>query len=49
MKNNEKVALAAVTENGYALEFVSEKLRDNEKVVMVAVSKHGLNLEFASD
>ena len=41
LKADMEVALAAVTNDGLALEFVSSELRANKQVVLAAVSQNG--------
>jgi len=48
VKNNEKVVLAAVQQNGYSLEYASEEMKNNETVVLDAVQKAGRSLVHAS-
>lgn len=48
IRDNERVVLAAVIQNGYALEYASERLRDDPVVVTAAVSQNGFALWFAS-
>ena len=40
--------LAAVTENGAALEYASLELRADREIVLAAVTKNGAALKFAS-
>jgi hypothetical protein len=46
--DNTEAVLAAVTQNGLALEFASRRLRDDAIVVERAVQQNGLSLAFAS-
>lgn len=43
---NRKAALAAVTQNGLALEFVSEELRGDHPIVLAAIKQNELAREF---
>lgn len=45
---NRSFVLAAVTKNGGALKYASDKLRDDRTVVLVAVSRDGNALQYAS-
>ena len=49
MKNTQKVVLAAVKQNGRALEHASVDMRNNEEVVLAAVQEDSWALQFASD
>jgi len=42
------VVLAAVAQNGWALQYVSKELKQNKEVVMVAVAQDVHALQFAS-
>ena len=44
-----KVVMAAVENNGSALQYASEALRSDPEVVMVAVKKNGLALQCVTD
>ena len=46
--NNKDVVMAAVEQNGYALEVASQKLQGDKEVVMAAVKQNGNALTFAS-
>lgn len=46
--DDEEIVLAAVNNNGHALEYASEKLRDNHNMVLAAVNNNGGALKFAS-
>lgn len=48
MKSDEDVVLAAVTKNGFDLNYASENLKNNEKIVLVAMEKSPHTLKFAS-
>jgi histidinol phosphatase-like PHP family hydrolase len=48
-KNDREVVLAAVEQNGLALEFASDALKNDPLVVLAAVEQNGRALEFASD
>jgi len=41
------VVLAAVAQDGHALEYASAELKGDREVVLVAVTQHGLALEWA--
>ena len=41
--------LAAVSNNGYALEFATEELKGDREIVLAAVSKSGVALQFATE
>ena len=43
-----KIVLAAVSENGYALECASPELRNNKGIVLAAISENGYALRYAS-
>ena len=43
-----EIVLAAVQENGYALEFAPKELKRDREIVLAAVQKHALALQFAS-
>ena len=47
--NDEEVVLAAVSKDGFSLEFASERLKNDKKIVLAAASKHGYALKFASE
>ena len=49
LRADRQVALAAVAENGDALQLASEELRDDRQVALVAVAKYGPALDFASE
>ena len=49
MKNNEKVVLAAVQQNGISLLYASEDMKNNEKVVLAAVQQSGYSLQYAAE
>ena len=42
-------ALIAVKQDGLALEYASDRLRDNPEIVKIAVKQDGFALEYASD
>ena len=48
LKNDGKVVLAAVAQNGLVLQFASDDLKGIGKVVLAAVAQNGLALQFAS-
>ncbi len=48
VQDDEELVRLAVSKNGLALEFASDRLRDDYETVMTAVSKNGLALGFAS-
>ena len=43
-----EIVMAAVTQNGMALQFAAEFLRGNREIVMAAVASDGMALQFAS-
>ena len=49
IKAEKEVLLAAVMQNGNALEFASRDLKSDKEVVLTAVMQYGLALDFASD
>jgi hypothetical protein len=46
--NNKEVVIAAVKNNGQALEFASTSLQEDKEVVMAAVKNDGSAIQFAS-
>lgn len=48
VKSNKRVVIAAVEQNGFALEFTTETLQDDFQIVMIALTKDGMVLKFAS-
>ena len=48
LQNDKEVVLAAVQQNGLALEFASDKLKADRKVVLAAVQQNGNALKLAS-
>ena len=42
-------ALIAVKQNGYALQYVSDRLRDDPEIVKIAVRQYGEALKYVSD
>jgi len=47
-KDNEALALKAVSDDAGCLQYLSDRLKDNEEVVLIAVKKRGMYLEYAS-
>ena len=47
-QNNKKIVLAAVKQDGWALNYASEELRKDKEVVLEAVRQWGYALRFAS-
>ena len=47
--DNKEVVLTAVKEDGKALEYASDKLKDDKEVVLTAVKEDGWALQFASE
>ena len=47
--DNRKAVLSAVKENGIALKYASERLRDDRRIVLAAVTKAGGMLKYASE
>lgn len=47
--NNREMVMRAVKENGLALQYASDKLKDDYAVVKAAVQKNGMAIAFASD
>jgi hypothetical protein len=45
---NARSALAAVTQYGMALQYVSERLREDKDFILAAVTQDGRALEYAS-
>jgi hypothetical protein len=48
MKNDKEVVLAALSQNGYALQYASDTLKNDKEVVLAAVFRDGRSLQFAS-
>ena len=48
-RSKQQVVLAAVSKNGYALEYASEELKRDRNIVLAAISKDGRALEYASE
>ena len=48
-EGNLDVVIAAVRENGLALQCALQELKSNREIVMEAVKQFGLTLEYASD
>jgi hypothetical protein len=46
-RNNQRVVLAAVQQNGLALDFAGDTITSNKLVVTAAVQQNGLALRFA--
>ena len=46
---NRDMVLKAVQENGLALEYASDELKDDVEIVITAVNNNGLALMYASD
>ena len=46
--DNKEVVLKAVNEDGSALQFASEHLKNDKEVVLTAVKDYGLALKYAS-
>jgi histidinol phosphatase-like PHP family hydrolase len=46
---DKEVVLAAVKQNGLALEYASKELQNDREVVLAAVKQDGRALEYASD
>ena len=49
LKNNHKVILAAVKEDGYALEYTTNELKGNREIVLAAVEENAFALQYATD
>ena len=49
LRSNAKLVMAAVQQDGVALEYASDNLKDNPEVVIAAVQEKGLALMYASD
>jgi hypothetical protein len=47
--DNFEIVLAAVTQNGSALQYASDELKNNFEIVLAAVRQNGLSIYFASD
>ncbi|KAF0972483.1 hypothetical protein FDP41_009386 [Naegleria fowleri] len=48
MKHDREIVLAAVQENGFALEYVGERMRNDKEIVLEAVKRTSQPLECAS-
>lgn len=48
-KDDYRIVLAAVTENGWVMRFVSDTIKDDRDIVFAAVTSDGLVLHFASE
>ena len=44
MKNNGNIVLAAMQQDGYALQYASVEMQNNENVVLVSVQQSGFAL-----
>jgi hypothetical protein len=49
LKDDSNVVLAAVTNQGLALQYASERLRDDETIVIPAIAANGQAFQYASD
>ncbi len=49
VKANKEMVIAAVKQNGYALQNASDEMKADKEVVLAAVKEHGYALEYASD
>lgn len=47
--DDREIVLAAVQEDGRALEFVDERFKDDREIVLAAVQQNGWALEYASE
>jgi hypothetical protein len=47
--NNFEIVIAAVTQDGLALQYASEELKSDFEIVIAAVKQNGLSIRFASD
>ena len=45
---NKQIVLAAVTQNGLALEYASDKLKSDQEIVTAAIQQNSEALKFAS-
>jgi len=48
LKKDQKFMLAAVKQNGYALQYASKDLQKDKEIVLAAVKQYGRTLEYAS-
>jgi hypothetical protein len=48
LMDNSDIALATVQQNGWALQYASERIRNNKEIVLAAVQNDGLVLQYAS-
>ena len=48
LKNDKKIVLEAVKQNGDALQYASEELKNDKEVVLEAVKRNRLALQYAS-
>ena len=48
LSDDKNVVLAAVQQNGLALNFASDELKNDKEIVLMAVKKYGIALQFAS-
>jgi hypothetical protein len=49
LKKDKEVVLAAVKQDGYALQYASEELKKDKEVVLAAVKQNGYALKYASE
>ena len=49
LKGDREVVLAAVKQNGYALEYAAEELKEDREVALVAVTQDGDALEYGAE
>jgi len=49
LKKDKDLVLAAVTQNGEALEWANDNMKKDKQVVVAAVSQNGFALEYAHD
>ena len=49
LMDNSDIALATVQQNGWALQYASERIKNNKEVVLAAVQQNGWAVEYASE
>ena len=49
MKGDREIVMAAVSCNGYALQYATEEMKGDREIVMAAVSQHGFALQCATE
>ena len=49
LRHNREIVLAAVTQNGYSLQYASNELQNDREIVLAAVTQDGYALHYASN